>query len=436
MSIIKKYLNNVRSLQFLQLFRFVALLLVGVVLSKTNIGISQIGTYETFLLISGASCFFWTGGMIQAMLSLKREPRNEKTDAYFNISLIFICISLITAAAIFLLQEQIANFVGFSGSRIPYLKILLAYIVLSCPTNLIEYIYLIENKPQHIAAYGAIVFSFQIFAVTVPVIITNDLGYGLYGLLATNAIKFIWLIIMVIRYSRIRLSCKYMSNFIRLSGMFILSVLIVKGIQYIDSFLVASKFDESNYALFRYGAKEFPLILLPVTALSEAMSSRIANNDNQSTILASIRQESKHIMHIFIPLAMVAIISSKYLYPFVFNKDFYESALIFNVYCFASIFRFIIPESILIGKRQSRPILAAAAINIVVNVVLSIILINLIGIVGVAVAFLIGNLIEKIILVSVVKSLYGIRPKEYIDTHAFSYYIILVAICLLVSLVF
>ena len=435
MPILAKYLNSVRALQFLQLFRFAALLLIGIILSKTNIGISQIGTYETFLLISGASCFFWTGGMLQTMLSLKRDTQQGKSEAYFNIFVIFIVLATITALAVFLLQSQIASIVGFSGNRIPYLKILLAYIVLSCPANLVEYIYLIENKPFRIAAYGSFVFTMQIVAVTLPVIITNDLGYGLYGLLLITAVKFAWLAIMILRYSQLKFSAKYIGTFAKLSAPFIASILIIKGIQYIDSFLVAYKFDESTYAQFRYGAKEFPLILLPVIALSEAISSRIANNNSLADALENIKKENKRIMHICIPIAMIAIITSKYLYPLIFNEDFYESALIFNIYCFAAMFRFILPESILVGKRQSRPILAAAAINILVNVVLGFILMNFIGITGIAIAFLVGNIIEKIVLVSVVKSIYGIKLNEYLDTRIFMYYIILVSVCMAVSII-
>lgn len=435
MSLLAKYLTSVRALQFLQLFRFVALLLIGIVLSKTGIGISQIGTYETFLLISGASCFFWTGGMLQTMLSLKQENSTRKSEAYFNIFLIFMVLAVITALGVFLLQSQIACFVGFSGGRIPYLKILLAYIVLSCPANLVEYIYLIENRPCRIAVYGAIVFTLQILAVTIPVIYTDDLGYGLYGLLLVTAIKFAWLVIAVLRFSRLKISGKYIGIFLRLSAPFVLSVLIVKGIQYVDSLLVAYKFDEGTYAMFRYGAKEFPLILLPAVALSEAFSARIANSRDIGEVVENLRRENKHIMHICIPVAMVAIITSKFLYPLVFNEDFYESAFIFNIYCFAAIFRFIVPESILVGKRQSRPILAAASINILVNIVLGLVLMNFIGIAGIAIAFLVGNIVEKVVLVSVVKSLYGIRPSQYLDTKIFMYYTILLAICLAVSIV-
>lgn len=264
---------------------------------------------------------------------------------------------------------------------------------------------------------------------------TDDLGYGLYGLLLATAVRFVWLAIVVLRYSRIRFSGKYMGFFLKLSGPFILSVLIVKGIQYADSFLVSYRFDEGTYAMFRYGAKEFPLILLPVTAFSEAMSSRIANNGIIAESLENIKRENRHLMHIFIPAAMIAIIASKYLYPLVFNEDFYESALIFNLYCFASVFRFITPECILVGKRQSRPILAAATVNILVNVVIGLVLMNFIGIIGVAIAFILGNLTEKLILVSVVKSIYGIRLREYMDTRIFVYYFLLMLASLAVSIV-
>ncbi len=433
MSILTKYFNNIRALQFLHLFRFVVLLLVGIILSKTNIGISQIGTYETFLLISGAVCFFWLGGMLQAMLSKKRQDKSEKDSAYFNIFLIFTVLGIISALAVFLLRSEIATLVGFSGGRIPYLKILLAYIVLSCPVNLVEYIYLIENKTSKIIIYATVVFPIQLLATILPVIFLNDLGYGLYGLVFATLLKFIWLCIIILKYSTISFSAEYIKSFLKLSAPLIFSVLLIKGIQYVDSFLVSFKYDEATFAQFRYGAREFPPILLALTALAEAMTSRFANNDNLHESLQYIKTESRHLMHILVPLAMVLIIVSKFFYPLVFNEDFESCAQIFNIFCFATIFRFIMPNSILIGKKINNPILAASAINILINVLLGLLLINFIGISGVAVAYLIGNIVEKLILVRVVRSLYGIKLSEYLDLKMFVFYMILMMICLVAS---
>ncbi len=433
MSVLTKYINSVRALQFLQLFRFVVLLMVGIVLSKTNIGIGQIGTYETFLLISGAVCFFWIGGMLQAMLSQKKESVEAKSPVYFNIFLIISILGVVAATCVFLLQGEIARFVGFSGGHIPYLKLLVAYIVLSCPVNLVEYIYLIEDKPKAMLAYALIMFPLQLLATILPIVFTDDLGYGIYGLVLANFLKFIWLCVVVLKYSAIRVSFGFAKDFIKLSAPLILSVLLVKGIQYADSFLVSYKYDESSYAQFRYGAKEFPLILLALTAFAEAMTSRFANDSDLEGSLLYVRTENKRLMNFLVPIAIVSIAVSKFFYPLLFNEDFEECAIVFNIFCLTSMFRFIIPNSILVGKRHNNPILLASLVNLIVNVVLGLLLMNLMGILGVAIAFLFGTLIEKLILVAVVRKLYGIRLGDYLDIRTFLFYMVLMLVCVVVS---
>ena len=66
---------------------------------------------------------------------------------------------------------------------------------------------------------------------------------------------------------------------------------------------------------------------------------------------------------------------------------------------------------------------------------IGLVLMNFIGIIGVAIAFILGNLTEKLILVSVVKSIYGIRLREYMDTRIFVYYFLLMLASLAVSIV-
>ena len=89
---------------------------------------------------------------------------------------------------------------------------------------------------------------------------------------------------------------------------------------------------------------------------------------------------------------------------------------------------------ILRASGDSRHPLYYLVASSLVNIVLGLVLMNFIGIVGIAIAFLVGNIVEKVVLVSVVKSLYGIRPSQYLDTKIFMYYTILLAICLAVSI--
>ena len=70
-------------------------------------------------------------------------------------------------------------------------------IIVSGPVNLIEYFYLLKNKAIHIIIYGLLSFALQLVCVTLPVLLGYDLGYGLYGLVYVNILRFGVLIIQV-----------------------------------------------------------------------------------------------------------------------------------------------------------------------------------------------------------------------------------------------
>ena len=71
-------LSITRGFQIFQLFRFSALLLTGILLSKSNIEIEEIGVYEGLIFISGAVSFFWVNGILNGLLSqYKKEEANK-----------------------------------------------------------------------------------------------------------------------------------------------------------------------------------------------------------------------------------------------------------------------------------------------------------------------------------------------------------------------
>ncbi|MBI1193185.1 MAG: hypothetical protein GC205_08420, partial [Bacteroidetes bacterium] len=63
----------IRSLQAFQVLRYAALLLTGVLLAKSPLDTDSIGLYEALLLVSGFTGFFWTGGLLNALVPLYRS---------------------------------------------------------------------------------------------------------------------------------------------------------------------------------------------------------------------------------------------------------------------------------------------------------------------------------------------------------------------------
>lgn len=442
-----KYVNNVKALQLFQLIRTGALFLISIVFTKTNpftgsdvLKVGEIGIYESFLLIAGAVSFFWISGMLQSLLSTYRHNKTfnpeERNPIFFNIALLFTILGIVVAILVYILQGSISKLVGgIDCGKIPYMRILFFYIILSCPVNLIEYIYLLKNKAVQIIFYGVSTFTLQLICVTLPLLLGYDLGYGLYGLVFVNFIRFIWLIFLVYKYSEIRLSKGFLKEFINISSPLILSILIGGSATYIDSFLVSYKFDEATLAIFRYGAKELPFVSLLTAAFGHALTPTFSDPKNLDNALLNLKNGTRRLMHYIFPITLIILLTSKYLFPIVFNENFTNSVYIFNVYILIIITRFIFSRIILIGIHKTRIIFYSSIIELVVNVVLSIILINICGIVGVAIGTVVSYIIEKFYLVFYLKRKEKIKLSDYVDLKVYFLYTCALGICFLLSFI-
>jgi O-antigen/teichoic acid export membrane protein len=433
-----KHINKVRALQFFQVFRFGILFLISIIFTKTSLGTGEIGVYETFLLIAGSVSFFWIGGMLQSLLSVSGNSqtfgKTERNPVFFNVFVLFTFLSVLSAIFVFLSQSYISSLFSISGSKIPYMKILFMYIAVSGPVNLVEYFYLLKNKPYHLIIYGLITFSLQLLCVTLPVLLGYDLGYGLYGLVFINGLRFLWLSGMVLKYSEIKFSKSFLKEFLTLSGPLVLSILLSGSAQYIDGFLVSFKFDEATLAVFRYGARELPFFVLLLDAFGNAITPQFSNSENQASALKELKTGTARMMKWIFPSSIILILTSKFLFPIVFNPDFVESSLIFNIYLLIIITRFLFTRIVLIGLKNTKPIFWSSLWEIVINVVLSVIFIQFWGIAGVAIATVISYFFEKLYLVIYVKAKYGISPKEYLNVRQYSIWSVILIGAFFVSL--
>jgi len=308
------------------------------------------------------------------------------------------------------------------------------YIVFSGPVNLVEYFYLLKNKPKHLILYGLSTFTLQLLCVTLPIIFTCDLAYGLYGFVFINFTRYLWLIALVYKYSEIKISGDFVKEFLMLSSPLILSILLSGSAQYFDGFLVSYKYDEATLAIFRYGARELPFLVLLLDAFGNALTPRFSDTQNRKTALSELKKGTERLMHILFPVAIVIVLISKYIYPVIFNQYFETSAMIFNIYILIIITRFLFTRIILIGIKATKPILISSLIEVIINISLSIFLVNIWGIIGVAIATVISYVIEKSYLMIVLKSKHKIKPSEYINFKYFSIYSTVLILAFLISL--
>lgn len=409
----KPNISNVNALQVFQLMRYGTLLLIGIMLSKSGLGRTNIGHYETFLLIAGAFTFFWVNGFLKVMMPMSAEKDDKwKKELIFNTFILLMLFSVVASVLVYFLSTPFSTLL-LNGNEVPLPLLLSAYILFNSPAMLIEYIYLMNNKPGRILTYGIIVFAFQLLAVGVPPILGYGLDVVIKGLIAATVLKFVWLLLMLTRFSSARFNKPLLKQYISLGAPLVLSTLLSSAATYIDGFIITSNFSPDEFAVFQYGARELPIALLLANSLSMAMLPRFAKTEIASP-LAELRSEVYRLHWYLYPISIVLILSSHWFFPVVFNTQFQESASIFNIYLLLVISRVLIPQTMLIAKKMNGVIVKASMFELLVNVTTSIILVKIIGLQGVAWGTFIAFLFEKVYLVINCRKKLNIKVKEYL----------------------
>ncbi len=417
-----KFIDNISGLQAVQLLRFITFLIISIVFTKSHLTRPQIGNWELFLFISSLLSFFWVTGIIQSLLTLynrnrtfrdKGDREDRKSPEIFNAFLLISVFSLL----VFILGIPIKLMLESSQAKpeIPYSNLLLLYILLSNPVTLVEYIYLLNKRPHRILQYGIYTYSAQLILVLAPVLAGFDEKSAIWGLFAITGVRWIWLIILLRRYALLKVSYDFIREHLRVGLPLILTFLISGSAQYIDGIIISARYaDPGVFAMYRYGAKEFPLVLLLANGLSNALLPRFSTREGMREALVTLRQRSDKLIKYLFPIAIVTMFVARWVYPRLFTPEFQRSADVFMIYLLLTIPRLVFPQTIVIGRRKTKVTLYAAAVEIAVNIPLSLFLIKPYGVVGVALATFIVYFLEKLFLIWYVWKKMKIRPQEYI----------------------
>ena len=151
-----KLIDNISGLQLFQVMKPVIFLIISIVFTKsrlTHLTRADIGQWEMFMFIAGLITFFWVTGIIQSLLPLYHRNKtyrkmgdngSTKSPEIFNAFLLLCIFSLLFFVLGHSLKSNFSVF-HFKGN-VPYINLLLLYILLSSPVCLIEYIYLLNNR--------------------------------------------------------------------------------------------------------------------------------------------------------------------------------------------------------------------------------------------------------------------------------------------------
>ena len=414
-------ITNVRALQLFQVLRQGAAILISILMAKSTLSTTEIGGFEMLVFIGTTVSFFWIAGLNQGMLPFfPKRSKEDQATFITNIFLIFCSISVFVFLLLFFFENNITQWLA-GQETLPHFQLYSVYLLFFLPSFLVDYFYLLINRPKRIVQFGVTVFSLQVLVVMLPIFLGWGLRWSIIGLVGLGMLRFIWLVILVFQLGKFNWNTAMMKSYFTISFPLILYALLSGFPAVFDNWLVGWYFnDEAKFAIFRFGARELPLTVALASALSSAMIPQIAVE--QETALNTLKEKSLKLFHFLFPITIILMLTSRWWFPLLFSPDFAESVPVFNIFLLIIISRLIFPQIILIGFQKTRIIFWVSVLETLVNVILSMWLVQIFGLVGIALGTFLAYLFEKIVLALYLFTKHSIRFQQYIPVNWFIIY--------------
>lgn len=405
--------EGTNAMQAFQLMRFGAAILISILLVKFGFEKTEVGEVEYFLFVSYLLSFALAGGIRNGILSyfpsLTLDSQKKLVFASYVI--------LMALGSLVVLGFQVLGSICNNAFLEEYGFVIGLYVLLNAPTVISEIIFFLDKSYRSLVFYGAGIFSIELILILAILVLNGNVKDILWAFIAWAFIKHIILVVQVIRLKTWRfdliLAKKFIRFFLPLTGV----ALLANSMEMVDGLLVEYMFSTEEFAVFRFGARELPITLVLVGAVVTALIPIAVTNTKDA--VTRLKSESQKLMWRLYPLAIVLMLLSPIIYPLVYSDDYKLSATIFNVYLLILASRIIMPQVILLAKHQNSLVLRITLIELVVNVILSILFIQYYGLIGIAFATVIAYMVQKSLLLFFLKRRYNITLPHIIDVKTY-----------------
>lgn len=415
-------LDNTLALQLFQLMRLSTAVLTGVFLAKSGLSTAEIGAWEMLLYLGTTFTFFWVNGLLQGIPpTYSRLEGDDRRVFLFNNFLIFSGLSILLFLILMVGESWLAP--ALTGMpETPHFKWFALYLLLNLPSFPVEYYYLLHQRPKAILAWGLFAYGLHLPALVLPI----WLGYGLQGgvvaLVMLAAMKCCWAVILALKYGKVVFDRAIAVRYLLFCAPLMLTSVVSNIMLLFDNWLVGSHYQNPEiFAIYRYGAREFPLATALVTALGASMVPLLTSSPSAG--LVALKEKTRRLMHWLFPLTAVLMLSSSWFFPKVFNTDFKESAALFNIYLLTLASRILLPASIVLSKGDTKSIFKVSLVELVVKLLLGFCFIQWWGLAGLAWSVVLAFWVEKIGLILVLNRKFKVQTQDWLDWRWYLFYV-------------
>ena len=424
----------VRAGQFNQAARQGAYIVIALALPRLGLSRSAIGEWESLLFVGYVLGFSWTTGLLQGFLVRMGELAGGRALRFASRAVtVFAALSaallLLAAAA----HRPLFDLLQLDGA----------------PAGWYYFFVLLFSRWPSYCFEQALVLTDRVWLLT-GYAVGNALGLILsfllplyYGGSVTEALGFLAMyagakVLLILLWSWVGLDRRSaevpspwypeVRDWVRVSGPLVAYASVASLVVAVDPWVVNywSGGDEATFAVFRYGVRELPLLAAFISGLTVVTIPLIARE--RVAGLSALREQSRKVFHYVFPLTLVMMVSAGYWWTTVFTDTFAASLPVFRTYLLVVGCRLVFAMTVLTALRETRRVYLWAVLELVVNLVLSLLLAPAYGLVGIVWGTVVASYFHEICLVLYLRYRTRIGWGIYADLRWYLAYLLVLAV--------
>lgn len=396
--------------------------LIAIVVSKllaVSFTMEEFGIYSQAMLIATTGTSLTILGLTDATNYYfnKNEDKNNRTSYMATVFGLQFIIGVLFAGFVLGFKKQIALY--FNNIELVNIVPLIAFIpLLNNIMNMLQVLFVSAGKAKALAIRNFVLAIIKVAYVWIICVEFKDIKSILICLLIVEigTTMYMWFFVKKhvchIKFSsfdtkRIKEILMYS---IPMAGYIITNSLS----RSMDKLIIGRLGTASDLAVYTIASKELPFDLLTaafVTVLIPHITRFVGLNDNKSAAHAF----SKYIQISYLvtwPIGFGAMVAGKDLMSILYDTKYLVGLSIFIIYIFVDMIRFANVSLIFSAKGKTRELLVYSCLALGINVILNIVMYNLLGLIGPAIA--------TIIVMMCVNCTMLIRSSKLIDVNILS----------------
>ncbi|MDX1406539.1 MAG: hypothetical protein R3330_00350 [Saprospiraceae bacterium] len=425
--------HGARILQYAGILRFALIFVQGVVLVKAGVPLEIIGQIELVFFVANFLMFYWQNGGRNALLSWvpaagEDMPDRRKLGTVFVVMHVYgiiaagllLCSSWLPFMARYDALYQQNNWIWLSG-----------YVLLTLPAVPILYAYLLRRQYSRMLWYMGVSYTLQVAAVLIPVLTGQGVDVMIRALVCFALLR--WLFVLI----EGRWFADGWPQRVAVGAFFVFALPLVlhalnSGLMdYVDGWIVSIYFGDEQFALYRYGAKEFPVNALLIGGLLTGLIPMYRGKGGVDA--AGLQLEIRKLIRTLFPVNCALILLSPLLYELVYSADFVLSARIFNIYALTLMSRVVINQVYLYVHHHNWVLSLSTGAEIILNVALSILFMKTMGLLGIPLATVVAYTAHKIFLILYIGTRMEIPLHAYLPVKRYVLYFAVMCLCFLAA---